>query len=164
MKTAVLGSVLLFSVLGIVLGAPQKKNERREKPTFRGVAEELFTHMIAPRTLLLSVTDEASLKKAIGKLQRSQLQIVRLTKDLQELPVPGDEEKRAVAKEVEKKMSGTAGDEKLSTHLDQMPKELKKNWEAATREFYAKLGKNRMVLETYFNEKEQKLPALKAKP
>lgn len=156
MKYPALTLVLVISVLGIAHGAPEKKDPPK-KPTYEGLAEEFFKHVVGPANLALRVTDEESLKKAVAKLQASQKQFARLAKEFQKLPVPTDAQKRVMNKVMEKRIkeSETTDGEKFNKHLKNMPAKLRNEWLLAMQSFYLELDKHQAVFEKYFGEDEE---------
>lgn len=148
--------LLLFSTLLLnlpaVSSAPVASELQIEKSSYEKLSEEFYAQIISPAALTISIKDQATLEKAIEKLNISKKRISALAKEFQKLPLPSDEAKDAINKLMEKKEEQLESEmgEKFFQHLRQMPPNLKDSWNAELKDFYMNLDKHKDVFNKYF--------------
>lgn len=150
----VLGSLNASTLCAQEVTAPAVKVASDE--TVKSLADQLFSLIMSPASITLTIKDADTLSKAIESLEKNKKAITDIATKLESFEVPSDAEREAIDKSFtnrELELRDSVGKEFME-HLKAMPSELSSKWGEEMRGFYSSLDENQKVFKRYLSKDE----------
>ena len=148
---------LLFAPISFAEDNKPSNVEVPSQVSYANIAEELFSEIMSPGDIILTIKDFDSLEEAKKSLKSHQDKINSLADSLKAIPVPDKSEVQALYERMSKKDKNLEKEKskQINQHLQNMSPELRNQWMTSMQAFYKNLDSHKELFDRYLSPPQE---------